>query len=201
MARVKKAGACLLALVMMLTAVGCSHVNKAESAVKHTLNAMRAGNLAEAAEYVSGADTYDKDWKDGYNDENMELFRELLRRMEYKIVFSEKIDENTVHVTTDITAVDMGILIKKLVAHSMSAAFDQLLSNGDIEGDTIKETIKDMYMAELSKPDVATTKKRIVLKVVKEDDQWKVVMDDVLVKFVFGGWGQLIDRLDSIARS
>ena len=105
MRKIKSTIAVILTLILMLSLTGCGEIKKAETAVNGMFTAFKNLDFEEAQKYVNVEEITKTD---NDTDENSKLIMEtVFNKLNYEIVSSEKIDDNTVIVKTKITAIDM----------------------------------------------------------------------------------------------
>ncbi|MDO5478161.1 MAG: hypothetical protein Q4G23_03255 [Clostridia bacterium] len=180
---IKRLMAVLLTGIMLFAFIGCSTAKKAENAVASLLDALKAMDLAKAAEYASGGMK-----KDSLFDTEAELFVEgLVSRMEYKITGSEVVDESTVNVNVSITNVDMKPVLSEFMASAWQYAIASL---GEDPAPTEEESNAKMLeiLTECLNREgleMVTHDATVTVKLV--EGKWQVEMGSSFVNAIFGG--------------
>ena len=179
----------LLIAALVLSLTGCGEIKKAETAVNNMFTAFKALDFEEARKYVDVDDMEidELDEGDDSSDSYEMYMKALFDRLDYKIISSEKVDSNTVNVTTEITAVDMKPVLGDFFVAAMEYAFSSTLDDPQPTEEEINKKMEEMFIESATKPDLATISNEVVIKVVKEDEGWKIVSDDALVDALLGG--------------
>ena len=173
----------MLAVVLMLSLAGCGEVKKAETAVNNMFKAFKELNFDEAQKYV---DMEDFSSGSGMTD-NAEMFMEnLFDKLEYEIVSSEKVDSENVNVKTKITAIDMKPVMKDFFTAALEYAFANAMADPQPTEEEMQAKMEEILVECTSKPDLENLTKEVEIKVVKQDDEWKVQTDEEFVNAVLG---------------
>lgn len=197
MKKIKSLIAIILTLIMMLSLTGCGEIKKAESTVSNMFAAFKALDFEEAQKYVNIDDIKPAESKDDLPG-NAEMFmKNLFDRLDYKIISSEKIDSNTVNVTTEITAIDMKPVLGEFFVAAMQYAFSNAFANPQPTEEETNAKMEELFTASATKPDLATVTNEVVIKVVKDDKEWKVVSDDAFVDAILGGLSAAAEELEN----
>lgn len=197
MKKIKSLIAIILTLIMMLSLTGCGEIKKAESTVSNMFAAFKALDFEEAQKYVNIDDIKPAASKDDLTG-NAEMFmKNLFDRLDYKIISSEKIDSNTVNVTTEITAIDMKPVLGEFFVAAMQYAFSNAFANPQPTEEETNAKMEELFTASATKPDLATVTNEVVIKVVKDDKEWKVVSDDAFVDAILGGLSAAAEELEN----
>ena len=122
--------------------------------------------------------------------------KNLFDRLDYKIISSEKIDYNTVNVTTEITAIDMKPVLGEFFIAEMQCAFANAFANPQPTEEETNAKMEELFSASTTKPDLATVTNKVVIKVVKEDKNWKIVSDDAFVDAILGGMTAATEEIE-----
>ncbi|MBE7046816.1 MAG: DUF4878 domain-containing protein [Ruminococcaceae bacterium] len=197
MKKLRSVIAVILTFVFMISLTGCGEIKKAESAVNNMFSAFKSLDFDKAQKYVDINDIKSSDSEDGLTG-NAEMFmKNLFNRLDHKIISSEKIDSDTVNVTTEITAVDMKPVLGEFFASAMQYALSNAFSNPQPTEEEINEKMEELFATSASKPDLATVTNQVVIKVVKQDKEWKVIPDDTFVDAILGGLTEAAKELEN----
>jgi len=192
----KKVISCITAIILIFMMSGCNEIKKSEKTVSGMMDSFKSLDFEAAKNYV---DINELSLSENNNDltSNAELFmKNLFNKLNYKIVSSEKIDKSTVLVKTEITAVDMKPVIADYFSSAMQFALSNAFSVQQFEGDALNKKLEELLVASLSKPDLKTISKTVDIKVVKEDNKWKVAVDDAFIDALFGGLQTAVGDLE-----
>lgn len=195
MKKIKSLIAIILTFVMILSLTGCGETKKAETAVNNMFAAFKSLDFEEAQKYVNIDDIKTADSEDDLTG-NAEMFmKNLFDRLDYKIISSEKIDSSTVNVTTEITAIDMKPVLGEFFVAAMQYAFANAFADPQPTEEEANTKMEELFAASATKPDLATVTNEVVIKVVKEDKEWKIVSDDAFVDAILGGLASAAEEL------
>lgn len=106
MKKIKSIIAAVLVSVMAFSLTGCGEVKKAETTVNDMFAAFKSGDMEKAANYTNVDEIESMEDKNNTLTDD-EALKIMLGKVEYKIISSEKVDNITVKVKTEITAIDM----------------------------------------------------------------------------------------------
>ncbi len=188
----KRLMAVLLAGIMLFAFAGCSPTAQAEKAVTALLDEMKNADFEEAAEYISGGAN-----EDSIFDEEAALFAEnLVSRMEYEIIGSEEVDENTVNVSVSITNIDMKPVMSEFFVAALQYAFSTMGSEETTEEET-NAKMMEIFLECISKEDLAMITIEDTVSVVKADGEWGVEMDGEFTNAILGGLEDAANDLQS----
>lgn len=190
-----------LILAMMLTLTGCGEIKKAEATVNNMFIAFKTLNFEEAEKYVnideitisdSEEATEDMDFM---SDEYM-MMKALFDKMNHKIISSEKIDKDTVKVTTEVTAVEMKPILTEFLGNAITYAFQSAFSDSKPSDEEMSAKMSEMFMESASKSDLSTVTNTVTITVVRKDKQWKVESDEAFVNAVLGGGVTAMEEIE-----
>ena len=195
----KRLVAAALATLMLLSLCGCGSItDKAEASVSGMFDAFKALDFEKARDYVD-VDSMKLSEYDTNEDADYERFMStLFDRLDYKIVSSEELDDETVNVVVEITAVDMKAVLKDYVAEALKYAFSNTLEDPQPTEEETQKKMEDLFIASATKEGLDTVTSVVTIKVVNDDGNWKIVSDDPLVDALFGG---LISAIEEISES
>lgn len=181
---VKQILAALMALALAFSLVGCggaSNTAKAEKTVKLTLDMLKSGD-SEALMAIA-ADSEDLD------EESMEmmtsLYNTMFGKMEYKILSSEEVADSTVHVTIEVTNVDM----EPVMTQFLGKVIEYALANAtkDISEEEMTVAVIGILESLVSDPTAETITAQTTLVVEKIGDDWVLDTPDTEVLDVLTG--------------
>lgn len=187
MKRIKSIIATILALVLLLSLTGCGEIKKAETTVNGMFTAFKNTDIEAAAKYV------DVDEINALEDSSDSISTELVmktifNKLDYKIISSEKVDDTTVKVKTEITVTDMKPVLGEFFTNAMQYAFSTAFSNPQPTEEETNKKMEEMFIESASKEDLATVTNEVDITVVKtENNEWKVKSDDTFADALLGG--------------
>lgn len=196
MRKIKSIIATLLTFILMLSLTGCGEIKKAETAVNGMFAAFKSLNFEEAQKYVNVEDITKTD---NDTDENSKLIMEtVFDKLNYEIVSSEKIDDNTVIVKTKITATDMKPVMGEFFSQALEYAFSTAFSTPQPTEEETNKKMEEILVECASKPDLATVTNEVDIKVIKtERKDWKIEADETFVNAVLGGLAEAAKEMEN----
>ena len=187
MRKIKSLLAIVLMFALMFTLAGCGEIKKAEATVNGMFTAFKNADLDAASKYVNVDEiNASKDKTDGISTEL--VMKTIFNKLDYKILSSEKIDDNTVKVKTEITVTDMKPVLGDFFTKAMQYAFSNAFSDPQPTEEETNKKAEEMFIESASKDDLATVTNEVDIKVVKnKDGEWKVETDDTFANALLGG--------------
>ena len=147
----------LLGMFMLLCLVSCG--SGPNDTVSKFINNIKAGKPKEAAKYAID-DGFEGNLEMTYTNKTQELlFKTLLKNLEYKIIGTEKQDNDTTIVTVEVTNLDVHKVFFK-VFQKMS---QEVFTNKDSKPLSVEERFKQ-ELEEKDKPKTKNTTKFVVKK-------------------------------------
>lgn len=187
MKRIKSIIATILALVLLFSLTGCGEIKKAETAVNGMFTAFKNTDIEAAAKYVDVDEiNASEDSSDSISTEF--VMKTIFNKLDYKIISSEKVDDTTVKVKTEITVTDMKPVLGEFFTNAMQYAFSTAFSNPQPTEEETNKKMEEMFIESASKEDLATVTNEVDITVVKtENNEWKVKSDDTFADALLGG--------------
>lgn len=187
MKRIKSIIATILALVLLFSLTGCGEIKKAETAVNGMFTAFKNTDIEAAAKYVDVDEiNASEDSSDSISTET--VMKTIFNKLDYKIISSEKVDDTTVKVKTEITVTDMKPVLGEFFTNAMQYAFSTAFSNPQPTEEETNKKMEEMFIESASKEDLATVTNEVDITVVKtENNEWKVKSDDTFADALLGG--------------
>lgn len=187
MRKIKSLIAIVLIFALMFTLAGCGEIKKAEATVNGMFTAFKNTDLDAASKYVNVDEiNASEDKTDGISTEL--VMKTIFNKLNYKILSSEKIDDNTVKVKTEITVTDMKPVLGDFFTKAMQYAFSTAFSDPQPTEEETNKKAEEMFIESASKDDLATVTNEVDIKVVKnKDGEWKVETDDTFANALLGG--------------
>jgi hypothetical protein len=87
----------------------------------------------------------------------------------------------------------LGDFVTEAMAYALSSAFEERASEEEIN----KEMAK-IFKEAISKDDLKTNTSEVVIKVVREDKEWRVAAEDTLVDLIFGDISDLVETIGDV---
>lgn len=187
MKRIRSIIATILAIVLLLSLTGCGEIKKAETAVNGMFTAFKNTDIEAAAKYVDVDEiNASEDSSDSISTEL--VMKTIFNKLDYKIISSEKVDDTTVKVKTEITVTDMKPVLGEFFTNAMQYAFSTAFSNPQPTEEETNKKMEEMFIESASKEDLATVTNEVDITVVKtENNEWKVKSDDTFADALLGG--------------
>lgn len=187
MKRIRSIIATILAIVLLLSLTGCGEIKKAETAVNGMFTAFKNIDIEAAAKYVDVDEiNASEDSSDSISTEL--VMKTIFNKLDYKIISSEKVDDTTVKVKTEITVTDMKPVLGEFFTNAMQYAFSTAFSNPQPTEEETNKKMGEMFIESASKEDLATVTNEVDITVVKtENNEWKVKSDDTFADALLGG--------------
>ncbi len=174
----------LSALVLGLTACGDPTKN-AETIVSKELDTLKAFDDNTFKEFF-GEDSLSSFGLEGVDEEQIKtFFKAIVDNLSYTIVSSEKVDDKTITVKTDITAIKMETVMKKFMEDIVAFGSSKEAANISQE-DAVKKSVELLVNA-VTQPNLETITTTVDIKVLKTDDGWSVQVDKDLLNAIYGG--------------
>ena len=147
----------LLGMLMLLCLVSCG--SGPNDTVSKFINNIKAGKPKEAEKYAID-DGFEGNLEITYNNKNQELlFKTLLKNLEYKIIGTEKQDNDTTIVTVEVTNLD----VQKVFLQVFQKMSQEVFTNKDSKPLSAEERFKQELEAK-DKPKIKNTTKFVVKK-------------------------------------
>ena len=187
MRKIKSLLAIVLMFALMFTLAGCGEIKKAEATVNGMFTAFKNADLDAASKYVNVDEiNASGDKTDGISTKL--VMKTIFNKLDYKILSSEKIDDDTVKVKTEITVTDMKPVLGDFFTKAMQYAFSTAFSDPQPTEEETNKKAEEMFIESASKDDLATVTNEVDIKVVKnKDGEWKVETDDTFANALLGG--------------
>ena len=147
----------LLGIFMLLCLVSCG--SGPSDTVSKFINNIKAGKPKEAAKYAID-DGFEGNLEITYTNKTQELlFKTLLKNLEYKIIGTEKQDNDTTIVTVEVTNLD----VQKVFLQVFQKMSQEVFTNKDSKPLSAEERFKQELEAK-DKPKIKNTTKFVVKK-------------------------------------
>ena len=185
--------AILMTIVLIFSLTGCGEIKKAENTVSQMFEAFQDLNFEEAKNYVDMEGIAATD-----DPEATKMFMEhIFDRLDYKILSSEKIDSNTVYVTTEITMLDMKPVLQEYLTAAIQYAFANAFAENPPTEEETEAKMEELFIESASKEGLETVTNEVVIEVVCTDDVWKVVSDDEFADALLGGMVSAMEEIEA----
>ncbi len=147
----------LLGMLMLLCLVSCG--SGPNDTVSKFINNIKAGKPKEAAKYAID-DGFEGNLEITYTNKTQELlFKTLLKNLEYKIIGTEKQDNDTTIVTVEVTNLD----VQKVFLQVFQKMSQEVFTNKDSKPLSVEERFKQELEVK-DKPKTKNTTKFVVKK-------------------------------------
>ena len=178
----------LLGIFMLLCIVSCG--SGPDKTVSKFIESVKAEKMKEAAKYAID-DSFEGNLDVKYNNKIQELlFKTLLKNLEYKIVKTEKQDNETTIVTVEVTNVDVEKIFlqvfKKMTQETFSGNGSHLMS------------VDDRFKEELEAKDKPKTKNLTKFVVKKTANGEKIVLTAENIDVLLGKLNTTLSNLNTL---
>lgn len=200
----KKIISLIVALVMAVTCLaacdgaplGKTPEQYAEETVRNCFDALKAGDLETASLYMDEDVT---DVGDSEDDSmvNSVIVEKVFGALEYNIVSSEKVDDNTVIVKTAITNVDMKPVFAEFFVQALQYALANAFSENPPSEEESDAQMTQIFADCMSKEDLAKVTNEVEIKVTKGEENWKLESSDALADALLGGLEGAIEEIQN----
>lgn len=192
---IKKIAALLLILTIAFSLAGCGEIQKAETTINQTFKALKELDFETASNYINVDEMMESD---NSTDIDSDVFAQnLFGKLEYKIISSEKIDNNTVTVKTEITAVDMKPVLTEYFQKALQYAFANAFADPQPSEEETNKKMEEIFIECISKEDLVMVKTEVDIKVIKTDKKWKIESSDELSNALLGGLVKAAEELSN----
>ena len=178
----------LLGIFMLLCIVSCG--SGPDKTVSKFIESVKAEKMKEASKYAID-DSFEGNLDVKYNNKIQELlFKTLLKNLEYKIVKTEKQDNETTIVTVEVTNVDVEKIFlqvfKKMTQETFSGNGSHLMS------------VDDRFKEELEAKDKPKTKNLTKFVVKKTANGEKIVLTAENIDILLGKLNTTLSNLNTL---
>ncbi|WP_315288270.1 DUF4878 domain-containing protein [Leptotrichia massiliensis] len=178
----------LLGIFMLLCIVSCG--SGPDKTVSKFIESVKAEKMKEAAKYAID-DSFEGNLDVKYNNKIQELlFKTLLKNLEYKIVKTEKQDNETTIVTVEVTNVDVEKIFlqvfKKMTQETFSGNGSHLMS------------VDDRFKEELEAKDKPKSKNVTKFVVKKTANGEKIVLTAENIDILLGKLNTTLSNLNTL---
>lgn len=111
--------------------------------------------------------------------EGNEIFSKLLQNLHYKILSVDRNDDEAV-LEAEITNTDMNLILRELNEQMFVFSFSERSS------DEINKKTEEILLTLLDKEGNQTVTNTVEIQMFKEDEQWKISMNETLAKALIG---------------
>ena len=178
----------LLGIFMLLCIVSCG--SGPDKTVSKFIDSVKAEKMKEAAKYAID-DSFEGNLDVKYNNKFQELlFKTLLKNLEYKIIKTEKQDNETTIVTVEVTNVDVEKIFlqvfKKMTQETFSGNGSHLMS------------VDDRFKEELEAKDKPKSKNVTKFVVKKTANGEKIVLTAENIDILLGKLNTTLSNLNTL---
>ena len=178
----------LLGIFMLLCIVSCG--SGPDKTVSKFIDSVKAEKMKEAAKYTID-DSFEGNLDVKYNNKIQELlFKTLLKNLEYKIVKTEKQDNETTIVTVEVTNVDVEKIFLQVFKKMTQETFS---GNG-----SHSMSVDDRFKEELEAKDKPKTKNLTKFVVKKTANGEKIVLTAENIDVLLGKLNTTLSNLNTL---
>ena len=176
-------GLIFILLTTLLT--GCGEARQAESTVRKMFSAFQKLDFEGAQSYIDVDELASAE--DDDPEQNKMFMKVLFDKLEYKIISSEKIDDNTVMVKAAITNLDMKPVMGEYFKAALEYAFSHLFADPQPTEEEQNAEMEKIFAECVENAETEKVTNEVDIKVVKTEDGWKVESDTKLANAMLGG--------------
>lgn len=180
----------LMFTTLMLSITACGDpIKDAEAAVKREFEDLKSNN----EDYVKN--NYDEDslsifGLEGVDKEQVnEYFKTIMDNLSYEIVSSEKVDDKTIIVSTNISSINMESVMEKFMENITAFASTEEAINIS-EEDAYKKSI-ELLLKSLKESEKEIIKIPVDITVSKTKNGWAAQFDENIGSAIYGGINDL----------
>ena len=192
---IKKIAALLLILTMVFSLAGCGEIQKAETTINQAFKALKKLDFETASNYINVDKMMESD--DSTDIDSNFFAQNLFGKLANRIISSEKIDNNTVTVKTEITAVDMKPVLTEYVQKALQYTLANAFANPQLSEEDSDKKMEEILVECISKEDLAMVTTEVDIKVIKTDKTWKIETSDELSNALLGGLVNAAEELSN----
>lgn len=187
MKKIRSLIAIVLVFTLMFALTGCGETKKAEATVNSMFAAFKNTDFDAASKYVNVDEINSSEGEtDGISTKL--VMKTIFNKLDYKILSSEKIDNGTVKVKTEITVTDMRPVLGDFFTKAMQYAFSTAFSDPQPSEEETNKKAEEMFIESASKDNLATVTNEVDIEVVKtKNGEWKIETDDIFANALLGG--------------
>ena len=130
-----------------------------------------------------------------------QLMKTMFEKLDYEILSSSKSGDNTVFVTTNITALDIEPVFTGFISEAFAFFMEEENASRELSEEEVKKVTSELLAKHISKPDLQTKTEKIIIKVVKQDGKWKVASDMALADAITGGMISFTNQLQTLTNT
>lgn len=185
---IKIMAAVLAALILVMGLSACGSAKTPESAVEGLFDALKDQDMIEVAKYVDLESIEDLISDKSKVEDAQKFLKEIGKKLDYEIISSEEVDENTAKVKTKVTSIDMAEVMKNYIAKGMQYSLSSVFGSGVATDEENQEYMEELFMECMTDESVGTVTNEIDVTVLKQEDgSWKVNADSTFNDAVLGG--------------
>lgn len=190
----KKILSFLLIAMLTLGLSACNQGEKPEKVVEDYFSAVKSADVETIGKLV----------EDGLSDENKEVSeeeKELVKKIfdliSVDVVGDAKIEGKTAKVDTKITAPDMKMVFENVLAKLIPKVMEDAFKGKEMSEEELDKLFKEHFLKQLDSKDLTMVTSEVELNLVKKDNSWVIVEDEVLENAVSGGFAKQLKELEN----
>ncbi len=193
---IKILAAVLAAQVLVMGLSACGSAKTPEGAVEGLFDALKDQDMIEAAKYVDLESIEDLISDKSKVEDAQTFLKEIGKKLDYEIISSEEVDENTAKVKTKVTSIDMTEVMKNYITKGMQYSLSSVFGSGVATDEENQEYMEELFMECLTDENVGTVTNEVDVTVLKQEDgSWKVNADSTFNDAVLGGIGNTAESI------
>lgn len=182
---------CVFLLMFLL--VSCAGISETpEQAVANALTAVKDLDKETIQNYFNYGDLIEEDSPDGemLNDDRVLIL--MFEKFSFKVLSSEE-DEDSAIVKTEITNIDMKLIMAEYLKEAFTHALESIFS---VDDDDFDDEMEEIFINLLEREDNKMLTSTIDINLIKAEDSWKIDMNKTLQNAILGGFVSIISDLD-----
>lgn len=152
------------------------------------LTNLKVGDFEKAQEYANG------DIGLGTNSLDVETQKLLFDKLEWEISKVTENDDNTASIEVKITTKNFQTIVNNYMQKALEAVKGAITGGGSEESFS-SEDFEKYFVEELKNEEIETTTVNATINAVKENKDWKVVLDDQFVDAILPGLQETVNSL------
>ena len=186
----------VLMLSMLLAMTGCGEEKKAQKAFEDLMSSLKALDFEQAQQYMN-LDEITIGEDESLTGDAKYFMENLFGKLEWEVLSATKIDNQTVQITANITALDMKPILGELFKKALEYAFENAFSSTP-PSDAENEAKMNEFLTEIvSGADLTTVTTEVTVKVVQGENGWHVMPDEAFTDALLGGMNGAVSALEN----
>lgn len=164
-----------LVVVLVLSLSGCGAKSDATKAFDAMMTAFKSGEKEKIAPYYDFEATAEHVVANNKEELEQEILK-TLKKMDYKVISGEKVDNNQVKLKVEVTTLDFSEVMNRFIAKVMElvSAEDYQARVGSMSQEEYQSLLAEQMMTVLNQEDIPTVQETLEVTMEKESGNWKL---------------------------